>query len=159
MSNASLSLAAAFDQKKAGRIAIKLLSTAGTGFFYTATKNVRTTTGKLALRKVRVADTPTCSNDCFKRFQTDRRCCIRNIQQSLFNRKRRYRITSPRERPVTAVQQPTASSECFCFWVQGWSAACSFKSHCTHKYIHVPGCTCPCTGYSFCSRGMWSGYI
>lgn len=41
------------EQKKAGRIAIKLLSTAGTGFFYTASKNVRTATGKLALRKVR----------------------------------------------------------------------------------------------------------
>lgn len=41
------------DQKKAGRIAIKLLSTAGTGFFYTASKNVRISTGKMALRKVR----------------------------------------------------------------------------------------------------------
>ncbi|CAN0381598.1 unnamed protein product, partial [Hapterophycus canaliculatus] len=38
-------------QKKAARVAIKLLSTAGTGFFYTASKNVRTATGKLALRK------------------------------------------------------------------------------------------------------------
>ncbi|CAM9657532.1 unnamed protein product [Laminaria digitata] len=38
-------------KKKAGRIAIKLLSTAGTGFFYTASKNVRTSTGKMALRK------------------------------------------------------------------------------------------------------------
>lgn len=45
--------AGSFGQKKAGRIAIKLLSTAGTGFFYTASKNVRTATGKLALRKVR----------------------------------------------------------------------------------------------------------
>ena len=42
----------ASEQKKAGRIAIKLLSTAGTGFFYTATKNVRKSTGKMALRKV-----------------------------------------------------------------------------------------------------------
>lgn len=41
------------EQKKAARIAIKLLSTAGTGFFYTASKNVRTATGKLALKKVR----------------------------------------------------------------------------------------------------------
>ncbi|CAM9295881.1 unnamed protein product, partial [Discosporangium mesarthrocarpum] len=38
-------------QKKAGRIAIKLLSTAGTGFFYTTTKNVKTTVNKLAFRK------------------------------------------------------------------------------------------------------------
>ncbi|CAN0119265.1 unnamed protein product [Ectocarpus sp. 6 AP-2014] len=38
-------------KKKAGRIAIKLLSTAGTGFFYTASKNVRKATNKLALRK------------------------------------------------------------------------------------------------------------
>ncbi|CAM9150163.1 unnamed protein product [Choristocarpus tenellus] len=38
-------------QKKTGRIVIKLLSTAGTGFFYTTSKNVRRTVNKLALRK------------------------------------------------------------------------------------------------------------
>ncbi|CAM9739575.1 unnamed protein product, partial [Sphacelaria rigidula] len=38
-------------KKKAGRIVIKLLSTAGTGFFYTTSKNVRKSTAKLALRK------------------------------------------------------------------------------------------------------------
>jgi large subunit ribosomal protein L33 len=37
--------------QKAAAIAIKLLSTAGTGFFYTTKKNPRTITRKLALRK------------------------------------------------------------------------------------------------------------
>ena len=37
--------------QKATSIAIKLLSTAGTGFFYTTRKNPRTVTRKLALRK------------------------------------------------------------------------------------------------------------
>ena len=37
--------------KGKGRIFIKLVSTAGTGFFYTAKKNPRTMTRKLALRK------------------------------------------------------------------------------------------------------------
>jgi large subunit ribosomal protein L33 len=33
------------------RIIIKLISTAGTGHFYTTTKNPKTSTGKLELRK------------------------------------------------------------------------------------------------------------
>ncbi|KAG5179291.1 ribosomal protein L33-domain-containing protein [Tribonema minus] len=37
--------------KKATAIAIKLLSTAGTGFFYTTKKNPRTITRKLSFRK------------------------------------------------------------------------------------------------------------
>jgi ribosomal protein L33 len=37
---------------KAKTMAIKLLSTAGTGFFYTTTKNPRNVLGKLSLRKV-----------------------------------------------------------------------------------------------------------
>lgn len=38
-------------KSKAKNIAVKLLSTAGTGFFYTTTKNPRNMTTKLALRK------------------------------------------------------------------------------------------------------------
>jgi large subunit ribosomal protein L33 len=37
---------------KAKNLAIKLLSTAGTGFFYVTTKNPRNITRKLALKKV-----------------------------------------------------------------------------------------------------------
>ncbi len=37
---------------KAKNIAIKLLSTAGTGFFYVTTKNPRNITQKLSFRKV-----------------------------------------------------------------------------------------------------------
>lgn len=33
------------------RVKIKLVSTAGTGYFYTTTKNKRTTTDKLRLKK------------------------------------------------------------------------------------------------------------
>lgn len=33
------------------RIIVKLVSTAGTGYFYTTTKNQKTTTNKLELRK------------------------------------------------------------------------------------------------------------
>jgi len=38
-------------KQKAGRIVVKLLSEAGTGFFYTATKNPRKTQHKIAFRK------------------------------------------------------------------------------------------------------------
>ena len=41
---------------KAKNIAIKLVSAAGTGFFYTTTKNPRNVTAKLALKKVRGPD-------------------------------------------------------------------------------------------------------
>uniref|UniRef100_A0A061S4Q9 Large ribosomal subunit protein bL33c n=1 Tax=Tetraselmis sp. GSL018 TaxID=582737 RepID=A0A061S4Q9_9CHLO len=37
--------------KKGARILVKLLSTAGTGFFYVTSKNVRTTPQKLAFVK------------------------------------------------------------------------------------------------------------
>ena len=41
-------------KQKAGRILVKLLSEAGTGFFYTTSKNPRKTQHKIALRKVRI---------------------------------------------------------------------------------------------------------
>jgi large subunit ribosomal protein L33 len=41
-------------QKKIKTLAIKMLSTAGTGFFYTTTKNPKNVARKLSLRKVRV---------------------------------------------------------------------------------------------------------
>jgi large subunit ribosomal protein L33 len=37
--------------KKGGRELIRLVSTAGTGFFYTTTKNKQRTPGKLAFKK------------------------------------------------------------------------------------------------------------
>ena len=40
-------------KKKGAVLAIKLLSTAGTGFFYTTKKNVKNVTKKLQLMKVR----------------------------------------------------------------------------------------------------------
>ncbi|KUF92619.1 hypothetical protein AM588_10006511 [Phytophthora nicotianae] len=39
-------------QGKAKNVVIKMLSAAGTGFFYTTTKNPRNVTRKLSLRKV-----------------------------------------------------------------------------------------------------------
>ena len=43
---------------KAKTLAIKLLSTAGTGFFYVTTKNPRNVTRKLSLRKVNKKQRP-----------------------------------------------------------------------------------------------------
>ncbi|EEY65464.1 uncharacterized protein PITG_21503 [Phytophthora infestans T30-4] len=39
---------------KAKNVVIKMLSAAGTGFFYTTTKNPRNVTRKLSLRKVQL---------------------------------------------------------------------------------------------------------
>lgn len=47
-------------QGKAKSLVIKLLSSAGTGFFYTTTKNPRRVTRKLALMKVRAAACAVC---------------------------------------------------------------------------------------------------
>ncbi|KAF1774208.1 Zinc-binding ribosomal protein [Phytophthora cactorum] len=44
-----------FSQGKAKNVVIKMLSAAGTGFFYTTTKNPRNVTRKLSLRKVQQA--------------------------------------------------------------------------------------------------------
>lgn len=130
--------AVSFEQKKAGRIAIKLLSTAGTGFFYTATKNVRTATGKLALRKVRMTDKWTVFEAIFMDRQRYIAYSVTATAAPLYPK-----YIAPRMTRSTATSVDS-------FLAQGWSSG--FKSHRTREYastaVLVPGRIL----LSFCSR-------